>query len=487
MSSGSSAVPLRIGWAQADLTPERPVLVSGQFHCRVSEKVADPITVTALALDSGTDHAVLVSCDYVVIPNDLREAVRKHLGAVPGLDPRKVAFNATHTHTGPELRIPVRGGGFVSGTPGVDLPEAMPIAEYLAFAAPRIARAVVDAWNARRPGAVAFGLGYAVVGRNRRWVDTAGRTTMYGNTDQAGFSHIEGYEDHSVNVLATYSEAGVLTGLVVNVPCPSQVSEHEFLLSADYWCETRAELRRRFGSALFVLPQCSAAGDQSPHLLYGKAAEARMRELRGRTQRQEIAARIGRAVDDALGCIGSTASASPVLRHLVEDLDLPMNRLTEADVRQATEEAARLQADYEAEIRRLEADPALKRQPRWYQKATALHRRKEWLLGVAVRYEKQQAGAGTLPVEFHVIRLGEIVFSTSPFEYYLDFGVFIKARSPAVQTFLVQLTGAGTYCPSRRSVLGGAYGSLPASNPVGPEGGRLLAERSVELIRSLWA
>ena len=44
---------LRIGWASADLTPQRAVQVSGQFHVRVSEGVRDPITATALALSSG--------------------------------------------------------------------------------------------------------------------------------------------------------------------------------------------------------------------------------------------------------------------------------------------------------------------------------------------------------------------------------------------------------------------------------------------------
>ena len=55
-----------------------------------------------------------------------------------------------------------------------------------------------------------------------------------------------------------------------------------------------------------------------------------------------------------------------------------------------------------------------------------------------------------------------------------------------MQTFLVQLAGSGTYVPSRRSQAGGGYGSVPASNPVGAEGGRLLAERTIEVIRELW-
>ena len=33
-----------IGWALADITPDKPVLLSGQFHARISEGIMDPVT-----------------------------------------------------------------------------------------------------------------------------------------------------------------------------------------------------------------------------------------------------------------------------------------------------------------------------------------------------------------------------------------------------------------------------------------------------------
>ena len=476
---------LRIGWAQADITPSGPVLIAGQFHARVSESVADPITATALVLDSAEDHVVFVSCDVVSIADELRDLVRQTVGeTTDGLDPAKVILHATHTHTAPETRVRRPGAGHTSTGLGVDL-DVMAIEDYVAFAAERIADAVSRAWSDRAPGGAAFGMGFAVVGRNRRWVDAAGTSTMYGNTNNPAFGHIEGYEDHSVNVLATYDANENLTGLVVNMPSPSQETENLFVLSADYWHETRVELRRRFGEDLFVLPQCSAAGDQSPHLIFDKRAAARMLEMTGRTPRQEIAHRIAAAVADVLSVIGGTADPAPLLRHHVETLPLPMNRLTEDDVRTAREEAAKLQEAYEAEKKKLEADPSLRNEPRWYRNVTRAWRRSRWFLGVVERFESQAAHPH-LAVELHAIRLGDVAIATNPFEYYLDFGIAIKARSAAVQTFLVQLAGQGTYCPSPRSVAGGGYGSIPASNPVGPEGGRKLADRTVEVIGQLW-
>ena len=57
---------LRIGWASADLTPEKPVVLTGFSRARVSEGVLDPITATALAIeavegDDATGKVVMVS------------------------------------------------------------------------------------------------------------------------------------------------------------------------------------------------------------------------------------------------------------------------------------------------------------------------------------------------------------------------------------------------------------------------------------------
>ena len=85
-----------------------------------------------------------------------------------------------------------------------------------------------------------------------------------------------------------------------------------------------------------------------------------------------------------------------------------------------------------------------------------------------------------------VVRVGDVVFATNAFELYLDYGLRMKTRSKALQTFVVQLTGSGTYLPSGRSVGGGSYGSVPASNHVGPEGGDVLVEETVKAINGLF-
>jgi hypothetical protein len=456
----------------------------------------DPVTATVLALESVRDgkpcgQAVLVSCDFVAIPNSLRDAVRNHLKqSLPDLDPKLVLLNATHTHAAPEVRTESdqqqMPGGNVPLWPGVDL-DAMPSTEYVAFASKRIAETVERAWKGREPGGIGFGLGHAVVGHNRRISYYNGETRMYGKTDDPEFSHVEGYEDHSVNLLATFDKARRLTGLVVNVACPSQASESSYLLSADYWHEVREEIRRRLGAGLFVLPQNSAAGDQSPHILVGKRAEERMWRLMGRTQRQDIGVRVADAVTAILPHVEKEVDWNPRFEHHVETVPLTRRNLKEQDVKEALAEAAKLREQYESMRRDLEAHPEKRRQPRWYVGITSAYRKMNWYEGVATRFELQRTQP-KMPVEIHVMRLGDVAVATNPFEYYLDYGLQIKARSKAVQTFVVQhVGGGGAYLPTARAIAGRSYGAIPASTPVGPEGGRELVEWTVAALNAFWA
>lgn len=485
---------LLIGWAQEDITPKEPVLIRGQHHARVSEGVLDPLSVTALALKSGDDHAVIVSCDIIGIASELLAAVRERLVNCDGLDPMKVVLHATHTHTGPLIpsnftaqRIP----GADDSSWGVELPVMDPNV-YAEFAADRIAAAITAAWDAKRPGSLSFGLGQAVTSRNRRSVRRDGSSKMYGTLNAEDFDHIEGYEDQNVGVIATYDSDNNLTGVVLNVACPAQVIEQEFVLSADYWHDVRMALRLRLQENLFVLGQCSTAGDLAPQRMgkrsytYDSRAEARMLELRNCNERQLIAARLARVVADVLPIISPVRESAPLFRHAAVTVDLPVNRMTPADADEARAEIERYTQLHEQEKKRLEDNPGLKEDRRWYVDLTKTWRMIQRHKGTLLRYETQET-TQTLPFEIHLLRIGDMAMATNPFEYYLDFGIQIKARSPAQQTFLVQLAGPGTYVPSPRSVKGGGYGSVPASNIIGPEGGAVLREETLKHLNTLWS
>ena len=201
-----------------------------------------------------------------------------------------VILSATHTHTAPvteEGRYPIPEEG------------VMQPREYVAFLTERLADLAAKAWEARKPGSVGWGLGHAVVAQNRRAVYADGRATMYGRTDDPKFRGLEGHEDDGVEVLFFWDRDRRLLATAVNVACPSQEVEGLSVVSADFWHEVRESLKAKHGDGLAVLGWTGAAGDQSPHLMYRKPAEERMRKLRDVTRLEELARRVVAAWEEA--------------------------------------------------------------------------------------------------------------------------------------------------------------------------------------------
>jgi hypothetical protein len=90
-------------------------------------------------------------------------------------------------------------------------------------------------------------------------------------------------------------------------------------------------------------------------------------------------------------------------------------------------------------------------------------------------------------MELHVLRIGDVAIATNTFELYIDYGIQMKARSPAQQTLLIQLTnGSGLYLPTAEGIAGGSYSGLPYVNAVGPEGGQMLVDETVRAIQALF-
>lgn len=474
---------LLIGWASADITPDQPVVLGAQHKMRISEGVDGPVTATALAMSAGEDPekcVIFISCDlgsfrhHWYDENDFLVLVHESIRALdPTIDVERLVLNATHTHTAPNT---------LNGRFGDAAPEGVLTAdECMEIARKGIAQAAVQAWQGRQPGGVSFGLGTAVVGHNRRAVfytpdDTRkggavvnGLARMYGKTNDPNFSHIEGYEDHYVDLLYTFDSEDRLTGVLINFACPAQETEMGMKISSDFWHEIRTEIRRRNGDHIHILGQCSPAGDQSSHLLWYKDAEKRMLKLRGLTMRQEIGRRIADTVDDVLPAAKLDIQRQPLLQHVVRTIQLPRWMVTPEDAEQVRADLAKLEAEAATGVNN--------------------YRLMRPCLRVLERYEAQQESP-TIPMDLHVIRLGDIAFATNRFELFLDFGIRIKGRSPATQTFLIQLAAnvgwTGNYLPSERAVQNQGYGGSVYNAEIGPDGGQAIVEETVATLQQLF-
>jgi hypothetical protein len=251
---------------------------------------------------------------------------------------------------------------------------------------------------------------------------------------------------------------------IVNVPCPSQEVGGNSTVHADFWDPVRSRLRDKHGKDLHVLAWTGAGGDVTPRLAYGSAADERMRKLRGNLPRlDELARRVTSAWEEALEGAKNDIQSDVVLQHQVQDIELPYRKVTILERSAAMTEAAKFIDDPKQQWNYL------------------------WNQRVVDRFTAQQEGTlQPFLMELHTLRLGDVAIASNEFELYTDFGVQMKARSPAVQTFVIQLAGSAGYLPTERAMKNGGYGAVIQSGQIGPDGGQVLVEKTVESLKGMW-
>ena len=496
---------LKIGWSEKSITPDKKISLAGQFAERISQYVEKPLTVTAFAVDSGDDQMVMVSCDLGSVGYSLVKAVRENIaGKIPGLDPMKVVLSAIHTHTGPVYpsarRLPEAvgtGSKFMlqdilpAGKKYVEKenisanPEIATKQEVMELLVKQISAAIAEAWENRKPGSFTNAFGRAVVGMCRRATYSDGSAQMWGDTNTAMFVGLEGGNDSGIELLYVFDEAKKLTGIVANLACPAQCVQHRLFVSPDFWGEVKMLLRKRFGEEIFLLAQCSAAGDQCPVDLVRwvepesdlhdpnckrnnppkRKADPSMFDLAGM---RKTGKRVAREIIDVYEEGLDEAQVDVQFKHIVEDMMLPLRRTTMTEVAAAKKAIREYLADKPGDVD--------------FNDAANLQRH----LGVLRRAAVQET-VEVLPTEVHIVRMGTIAFATNPFELFLDYGNQIKARSLAEQTFLVQLCcGAEGYLPTKKAEEGGHYSAFIASGQIGHIGGEQLVRQTLQEINEMF-
>ncbi len=496
---------LQIGWAEESLVPEKKVSLAGQFFERISQYVESEISVTAMAVEQGQEQMILLSVDIVSLNGGvIRLAREKFQKLCPQVDPRKLILAATHSHTSLKLADPYAKLKEKSSWNTVKileefLPEGKSYQELVIpddsvitpmeaaeFVTEKIALAAAKAWENRQEACFANEFGRAAVGMCRRVSYDDGSAQMWGDTNTANFVALEGGNDSGVELLYTFDKDKNLTGAVANIACPAQILEQRSFISADYWGRAKAILREKLGENVYLLGLCGAAGDQCPRDLVRwvnpetpiddpnvhrpnyipRKADPSMYDISGCN-------RVGKRIANEIISVFEEITQyheDPVFVHQVMDLDLPLRKAT--------------MEQYHEAIREIEYYVAKNAHKEAFDFAD--NARMHVYAGTIRRYREQQF-TEVYPIEYHVIRLGNIAITTNPFELFLDYGNRIKARSYAEQTFIVQLCcGAGGYLPTEKAEKAGHYSAYISSGYVGHEGGDLLTRNTITEINKLF-
>ncbi len=242
----------RAGVARIDITPQGPIWMSGYAaRNKPSEGVLSPLYAKALALEDGNGgRAVLVTTDLIGLPRDVTDVVAAQAMQKYKLERGALAFNSSHTHTGPV----VRGNLSVLVS---QQPEFRPaVAAYTEKLKADLLTVIGAALGDLSPATLAFDYGEAGFAVNRRQMTPKG--VVIGVNPN-------GPVDHRVPVLRATMPNGKVKAVLFAYSCHNTTLTAEFYkLSGDYAAFAQAELERQMpGTVGLFMMLCG--GDQNPN------------------------------------------------------------------------------------------------------------------------------------------------------------------------------------------------------------------------------
>ena len=269
----AGAVQVGVAYEPLVLPAHVPLAGYSRRRGRPSTGVHDPIGARALVIQAEQTVAALVSCDLLIIDEDLFHAIRRRVLA-EGLPPQLVlVVTATHTHSGP-------------GAYGHRFLEKISMGHFdqRVFDAlvEGMARAVVRAYAARQPASAAY--------------LAAPTTELVTNRATAN-----GLVANELVVSAFYrAQATAPFAVLVNFAAhPTTLGAWNMELSADYPGVIMREVERRLPGArcLFF---AGAVGDQAP-MKAGDGFEGAERE--GQPLAEQVLAMLKEAQPEPLGTV----------------------------------------------------------------------------------------------------------------------------------------------------------------------------------------
>ncbi len=458
------AEPIRIGVAEADITPPDGFLMAGYYHERRATGAHDPLKAKAIVFRGEDEQAAIVVCDLTGVSADLSAEVRRRAAEQTGIPAAHIVVCATHSHTAPDYSRDLYD--YLSDPAAVDAPS-----RYAARLIGGAVRAIVDAHANSQPASVDAGSARqeTPVSFNRRFVMQDGSVRTWMRLDSPGVVRAAGPIDPEVGIVQVRTAEGdrplgLLTNFALHLDTVGGT-----LWSGDYPCEIEQALRKKLGDGVVSIFGTGCCGDIN-HVDPVKA-ERNKTDFIGRS----LAATIETGLD------GLERVADTTLRVRSGTVSLPLQEVAAADVQHAVDllKAARAgeKVDFFEQVTayKLIVLDQLRNAPPHVNATEHIN----W--GLTHRW----AGVGdSLPVEVHAICVGrDVAIVCLPGEVFVDLGLAIKRGSPFKTTLVIELSNCveTIYVPTRAAYAGGSYEVTNSATQ--PGSGEMLVEAALRLLR----
>ena len=232
----------KAGVAKVLITPQQPMWLSGYAaRTRPAEGKLQDLYAKALALEDARGNlSLLVTLDLVGISRELSHSIRTEITRRWRIPRENILLAVSHTHSGPAIE------GNLTAMYALDAEQTRRVHAYRVHLEAEILRAAGIALEGRRPVKLAWGIGAADFGVNRR------------NNKEADVPRLRktggllGPSDPDVPVLAVYRPDRELLAVVFGFACHATVLDG-YLWSSDYpgAAQTALETAHPGATALF--------------------------------------------------------------------------------------------------------------------------------------------------------------------------------------------------------------------------------------------
>jgi hypothetical protein len=240
----------RVGVASVDITPPKPMLMSGYAN-RVDpfKSVGMRLFAKAMAFDDGQGgRGVIVTADFIGFAEEVSVEICRKISDATGLGRESILLNASHTHNGPMVRRKVN----------LSLSEERhnEVAEYTDRLIDQIADAAIRALNETQPASLWHGRGVDNAVMNRREFTDGGIKLGVNPT---------GLADRSVPVLRVTDADGEVIAILFGAAAHNTtIKDERYQINGDYAGYAQARIEKALPGALAMF-MLGCAGDTAPH------------------------------------------------------------------------------------------------------------------------------------------------------------------------------------------------------------------------------
>jgi len=427
---------LRAGAASIDITPPIGAYLAGHFNSRQSTGIHDPLTATALVISGDGGQVALVGCDLIAMDPGVAARTRELIQEQTGIGAESVMIWATHTHAGP-MMLP---GGRDSRDE-----------QYIALLAHKLAGGVKMAQDRMADSELSVAVGHEDgIAFNRRYRMRDGSTATNPGVGNPDVVEVAGPIDPDVGCLFV-RRGGATRAVLVNYACHLDVlGNGNHLISADYPYYLRRTLAQVGLSDAVVLFGNGCCGNINHVNVFAS-------ERQGGFEHCEKMGRV--LAGEALKCLKDPA---------------PVDSCTVAARRARIELPLRaFSAEELSKFRAIAADDAI----------SATDFRK---LNARGKLRLAETGATSHTTEVQALRIGGLAIVGIPAEYFVEFGLSIKGRSPAEATFIIELANDCVgYVPTEEGFEQGAYEGQSAR--FAKNTGAVLLDGALGLLQELYS